>query len=148
MAALTYTATDRPEPPRLVHISDTFARAQYVHNGATSLSGSDLIFMTKIPTGVWILDGYITGTTGSTANIFKVGVSGGGGTETTLGGALTLGATAAMKRFDGATLPFKVSVSDDAANRFVWVYLTHTSGTSTNTANISLVVNYAPIGAA
>lgn len=148
MAALTYTATDRPEPPRLVHISDTFARAAYLHNGGTSLSGSDLIYMCKIPTGVYILDGYITGTTGSTANIFKVGISGGGGSETTLAAALTLGATASMKRFDGSALPYKVSVSDDAANRFVWAYLTHTSGTSTNTANITLVVNYAPIGAA
>ena len=146
MAAATYTATDRPEPPRLVHISDTFARGTYTHNGATSLSASDLVFLTKIPTGVYILDGYIKGTTGGDATVWKVGVSGGGGADTTLNAAATLSATAGLKPFDG-NLPFKVSVSDDAANRFVWVYLTRTSGTSTATASIDFVINYAPLGA-
>ncbi len=147
MAAGTYTATDTPNAARLVEISDTFARASFNLNGSGSLSASDIVYMARIPTGVRLIDGYISGTTGGQGTVWKVGVTGINGTDTILASALTLSDTAQMKRFDGGSMPFKVSVSDDAVQRFAWVYLTRTSGTSTATASIQLVVNYAPVGA-
>ena len=147
MAVGTFTATDTPNPPRLVEIAATFARAAWTNDAAGSLSASDIVFMMRVPAGVWILDGYISGTTGGDGTVWKVGVTGINGTEGMLATGLTLSATAQMKRFNGLTLPFKTSVSDDAVNRFVWLYLTRTSGTSTATASIQLVANYAPVGA-
>ena len=147
MAAGTFTATDTPSQPRLVEISDTFVRAVWTCGAAGSLSASDIVYMAKIPAGVYVLDGYISGTTGGDGTVWKIGCTGINGTEDILATGLTLSATAQMKRFNGLTLPFKTSVSDDAVNRFVWIYLTRTSGTSTATASIQLVANYAPVGA-
>lgn len=147
MAAWTATATDTVNPPRKYHGGETVARAQYVHNGATSFSASDIIFMCRIPHGVYINDGYISGVVPSDATVFKIGISGGGGAESTLNAAATLSATSQMVRFNGGGLPFKISLSDSATQRFVWLYLTRTSGTATATASIQVVVKYSAIGA-
>lgn len=148
MAALTYTATSTTAA-RLNERGVTIATAIYNHNGATSLSASDIIFMVKVPTGVVILDGYMAGTAGGDAMLFDVGIipGGSGGTTLTdnnLAAALTLSETSQMKRFNAGTLPLRISVSDDQVP-YNWVQLTRTSGTSTATASITLVIEYAPI---
>lgn len=147
MAALTYTATSTTAT-RLNERGVTYAVATYVHNGATSLSASDVIYMVKVPTGCLILDGYISGTAGGDAMIFDVGIipGGSGGTSLTdnnLAAALTFSETAAIKRFNAA-LPLRISTSDDAVP-YNWVQLTRTSGTSTATASLVIVVAYAPV---
>lgn len=147
MAALTYTATSTTAV-RLNERGVTYAMATYTHGGATSLSASDIIYMVKVPTGCMILDGYISGTAGGDAMVFDVGIipGGSGGTSLTdnnLAAALTLSATAQMVRFNAA-LPLRISTSDDAVP-YNWVQLTRTSGTSTATASIVILVAYAPI---
>ena len=146
MAALTYTATDTVNPPRLNHSGVTTVVARYTHGGATSLSASDLIYMVRVPNKVQILDGYITGTCGGDATVWDVGVSSQGTfTDNNLGAALTLSETSALKRFNGISLPVKISLTDDASPLSTWVILTRTSGTSTATASIVLTLSYAPL---
>lgn len=133
------TGTFATAAPRLAVDGVTVARGQYTANGVT-VSVSDTYLMVKVPNGATIIDGYISGTHGSTAGIFKVGVI--GVADNNLGATMTLSATAQLVRFNGGELPVKISMSDDAVPQWRWVGLTFASGTSTATASIQLVVSY------
>lgn len=141
----TVTASDQLAMPRASHVGPCVARATYTQNGAT-LSASDIVLGVKIPNGAWITDGYISGNGGSSALILRVGVQ--SGANTTLLSLGTLSATEQMVRFNGGSLPFKVSLSDDAALQYSYVYLTvNTIASPTATGSIQLLVRYAMPGA-
>lgn len=134
--ATTFTASDQTATPRKPHVGSYAIRSTYTANG-TTISTSDIVLCMKIPTGTWVTDGYISGTSGAAASNFKVGVN---GTDNNLLSLGTLSATAQIKRFDGGTLPIKVSVSDDSATRYSYVFLTLNAGSVTVTASIQVVV--------
>lgn len=134
--ATTFTASSQSATPRRVHVGAFPVRATYTANG-TTISTSDIVLCMKIPTGTWVLDGYISGTAGSGASNLKVGL---GSTDNNLLSLGTLSATAGIKRFDGGTLPIKVSVSDDATTRYQYVFITHNGGSLTATHSIQVVV--------
>lgn len=141
--ATTHTASGASAQPRLYHGGVTATRAKFNANGAT-ISASHIILMCKIPNHVWVLDGYVSGVSGAADTVFKVGVV----TESDCSAALTLSSTAsALKRFDAVGLPFKVSLSDSANPQYTWLYMTHTSGTTTTTHSFQVCVQYAATGA-
>lgn len=137
------TGTFATATPRLSVEGVTVARGQYTAGGAT-VSVSDTYLMVKVPNGATIIDGYISGTVGTAATIFEVGV---GGTDNNIGAAMTLSATAQLVRFNAGGLPVKVSLSDDAVPQWAWVGVTVASSASVcATASINLVVNYVAPG--
>jgi hypothetical protein len=138
----TVTGTFANASPRLSYEGMTVARGQYTANGVT-VSVSDTILMVKVPNGATIIDGYISGTAGSGAIVFEIGVA---GTDNNLAAALTLSATAQLGRFNNGGLPYKVSLSDDAVPQWSWVTATVASGSACTTASINLVVKYTAPG--
>jgi len=138
----TVTGNFSTATPRLAYEGVTVARGQYVANGVT-VSASDTYLMVKVPNGATIIDGYIAGTHGAASFLFKAGIV---GDEAALGLGMTLSATAQLQRFN-RTLPYKVSLSDDAVPQWAWVTVTPTSRSVCVTASINLVVTYAAPGA-
>lgn len=139
----TVTGTFASASPRLAYEGPSVARGQYTANGVT-VSVSDTILLVKVPNGATIIDGYISGTHGSGAGIFEIGVM---GVDNNLGSAMTLSATAQLVRFNSAQLPLKVSLSDDAVPQWSWVMATVAGGSVCVTASINLCVTYAAPGA-
>lgn len=143
MAVWTATASDALATPRLTHVGETTVRTHFGGNASfpASFSASDIILIAKIPHGVLITDFYMSGIVPSDATIFKVGTA---ADDAGVAVALTLSATAALKRSDSAKLPFKVSLSDDASPQWTYLFATRVSGTATTTASLQFVVKYAP----
>jgi len=138
------TGTFATATPRLGVEGVTVARGQYTAGGAT-VSVSDTYLMVKVPNGATIIDGYISGTVGTAATLFEIGVI--GTADNNLGAGMTLSATAQLVRFNAGGLPVKVSLSDDAVPQWAWVGLTVASSASVcATASINLVVKYVAPG--
>lgn len=152
MAVQTLTASEQTAAPRSVHVGVYAVKAKFQLDGAASLSASDVIFAVKIPNQTWILDGYIKGTVGGSTNSFKVGTQ---QDDDACGTALTLSETSQMRRFNdsagtgvnASVLPFKVSLSDSAAQQFSWLRLEFSGVSATATASIDVVVFLATDGA-
>lgn len=146
MAVFTVTASDSLAFVRQTETGESVVRT---HLGGSQLpasfSASDIVLIAKIPNQATITDFWLAGIVPSDATVFKVGTS---ADDDAISAALTLSATAAVKRFDaGATMPFKVSLSDDANPQWTYLFATRVSGTSTNTCSIQFVVKYAMPGA-
>jgi hypothetical protein len=140
--ATTATASNATAQPRLYHGGVTAARGAYTAGG-TTISASHIILMCKIPNHVWVLDGYVAGVSGAADTVWKVGVV----AETDCG-TVTLSSTGSqLVRFNSASLPFKVSLSDSANPQYKWLYLTHSTGTTTATHSLQVMVQYAATGA-
>lgn len=140
--ATTRTASSQFAAPRASHEGLTVAKATITVAG--TVSASEVILAIKIPHGATVLDGYISGMCNEGAHVWKVGTA---ADDDFAGALLTLSATAQMKRFDGGSMPFKVSLSDDANPQWTWLKLEKVSGSATTTASIQVVVNYAMPGA-
>lgn len=139
----TFTMSDQNAVPRSVHVGSNFAKGVYTAGG--TLTASDIILGVKVPHGAEIVGGYISGHVDNAACVLKVGVS---GADTALLSAGTLSATAQLTRFNGGSLPRKISLSDDANPQWQHVFLTvNSGGTDTATASIVLVVEYVMPGA-
>ena len=146
MASVTGTFANAS--PRLAYEGVTVARGQYTANGVT-VSVSDSYLMVKVPNGATVIDGYISGTHGSAAASFQVGINNAGTfADNNLLSLGTLSATAQLLRFDGGSLPLKVSLSDDAVPQWAWAVVTVAASASVCvTASINLVIKYAAPGA-
>ena len=143
----TITGTFATATPRLNWEGLTVARGLYQASGAT-VSVSDTYLAVKVPNGATIVDGYIGGTVGTAATVFKVGTIGANQADNACGSTMTLSATAQLVRFNSAQLPYRVSLSDDAVPQWAWVGITVNSSVSVcATASINLVVTYAANGA-
>ena len=141
MAIATYTASSQTATPKANHVGLTVAKGTFTLNGAASYSASDVVLFVKIPNGAWIIDGYINGTAGDTATIFKLGTAADDDLATA---AATISTAAAQhNRFDGAVLPFKVSLSDDAVPQWTWLKGEIVSvGSSSVTMSVQVTVMY------
>jgi len=133
---LTISAsTAAPDTPRYI-IGGTVTRYQTYVTTAT-VSSTDLIYLTnlKIPTGAHVTDVKVYADTPDGTMIFQLGYTG----NATVFGSFTASATPQV--FVKTTgLPHKVSVSDDAANRFVTVLLTGDGAPVSPTASTSITV--------
>jgi hypothetical protein len=143
MAVATLTASSQTATPKAFHGGLTTARCTFTLNasGATgSTTLSDVVLLVKVPNGAVIVDGFISGTAGSSAHVVKVGTAADGAALTA---AATLSATAQRNDFDGGSMPFKVSLSDDVVPQWTWVKAeTVTVGSTTQTVSIQAVVVY------
>lgn len=143
MAVATLTASSQTATPKAFHSGLTSARCTFTLNasGATgSTTASDVILLVKVPNGAVIVDGFISGFGGSAAHIVKVGTA---ADDDALTAAATLSATVQRNDFDGGSMPFKVSLSDDVVPQWTWVKAETVSvGSSTQTVSIQAVVIY------
>ena len=139
MAVFTITASDATAQPRQVHTGENIVRT-HLGQVSPSFSASDIVLIAKIPNKSLITDFYASGIVGSDATVFKIGTA---ADDDAVAVVMTFSATAALKRADAATLPFKVSLSDDAQPQWTYLFATRVSGTGTNTCSIQFVVKYA-----
>lgn len=153
MAVFTGTASDALS---FVRSNEKGTAMSRTHFGGSQLpasfSASDIILICKIPNGATILDFWMAGIVPSDATIFKVGTA---ADDDAVAAAFTLSATAAIRRLGNATggdaavatMPFKVSLSDDVNPQWTWLFATRVSGTATTTCSIQFVVTWAMPGA-
>lgn len=144
MAVFTVTASDAAKQPRRVHVGTNVVRSHL--NSAmlpASFSASDIVLIAKVPNGALITDFYASGMVGGDGTVFKIGTL---ADDDAVGTVLTFSATAQLKRGEAATMPFRVSLSDDAVQ---WTYLfaTRISGTGTSTCSLQFVTKYVMPGA-
>ena len=133
----TMTATFYAAQPPGNHEGLTVRRASFPGGtGVGSLTASSVMVAIKCPTDYYIVDGYISGHSGSAAFILKVGVA---GTENNLVETLTFSATRVSARFNGAVMPLLVSISDDEMPRYSNIQAVVNGNTLTNTASIEIV---------
>lgn len=143
MAVSTLTASSQNATPKAFHGGLTTARFTFTLNAAASTTASDVILLCKLPNKATVIDGYITGTCGSSAHLIKVGTSADDDAFIVGAGAGTLSATAARKQFDSGVMPFRVSLSDDAVPQWTWLKAETVSvGSTTMTLSITGVVIY------
>lgn len=117
-------------------ISAEVCRVQTVVSSATASATDVWVFESlKIPHGATVTDVVLRGKTVDGTSLFQLGVNG----NAALFGSATISATTAVKQ---ATLgiPYKVSVSDDAATRFQTFQLTVDGAGTSVTTSISIAV--------
>jgi ABC-type microcin C transport system permease subunit YejB len=145
MAVFTVTASDATQGPRQSHVGEVIVSS---HLGGAQLpasfSASDIVLIARIPNHATITDFYMSGIVPSDATVFDIGLS---SDDDAIAVALTLSATAALQKFNAATMPVKVSFSDDVVPQYTYLIATRVSGTSTTTCSIQFVVKYAMPGA-
>ncbi|TWT11698.1 hypothetical protein [Reyranella sp. CPCC 100927] len=132
----SFAAANQPRLPNGVETVDAFQT--YVTSA--TLSAGDVIHFTnlKVPQGATILDVRLYGDTQDGQSIFQIGL-GGGIVAPALFGSATASATPAVKT-QAQALPYVVSVSDDAAVRYVYPTLTQDGAATSGTASMSLGV--------
>jgi hypothetical protein len=135
VTTVTSTAAVAAVEPRLVHAGINAVNVKYVHSGTVG----DIILMAKIPTGSDIIGVYGKVTTAETNANATVGVQGAAAQF----GSLASGALPVFAA-KGST-KYRVSVSDDAVNRFEYLVVSPTSGTWTISATVDLTVLYAAL---
>ncbi len=130
----TFAAANQPRVPNGVETIDAFQT--YVTSA--TLSAGDVIHYTnlKVPHGATILDVRLYGDTPDGSSILQIGLAG-GIVAPALFGSATVSATPAVKT-QAQALPYVVSVSDDAAVRYVWPTLTQDGAMVSGTASTSL----------
>jgi hypothetical protein len=139
MAVNSLTASSATATPRAVHVGSNFAQGTVTFNGV-STTLSDVLLMVKVPDQATIVGGYVIGTNGSVSTTYKIGTS---ADDDALHVAASFSATSQLTRFSAATLPFKVSISDDAEPKWTYVKMERVLNPSTTTTeSIRLVVEY------
>lgn len=153
--ARTYTASE-VNALKANHVGLNVVRSRFdlITTGAT-LTTSDLILLARIPNKATVYEWRLAGGCGAAASTgtWKLGVtptivnpinSGASLTDDSLHAGMSL-TTAALFSSYGAgavNIPFKVSLSDDAAQQFVWIFATTNSGSNTGTTSLQFDVKY------
>jgi hypothetical protein len=135
VTTVTSTAAVASVEPRLVHAGVNVVNVKFVHSGTVG----DIILMAKIPTGVDIVGIYGKITTAETAANATVGIQG----DVAIFGSLASGGSPVFPTI-GANKT-RISVSDDATNRFAYLVVSPTSATWTISATIDLTCLYTAI---
>lgn len=117
MPATTYTASSQTATPRTLHVGLIPAFGT-VTNNTISYTASDVILLVKIPDRAIITGGFLTGTIGNVGTTVKVGTSA-DDDACLVTGSLSL--TSQRNNFSAVTLPFQVSLSDDAEPKWTWL---------------------------
>ncbi len=141
----TFTATEI-NPLKGVHAGTNFVRSRYTG----SLTVSEVLLLAKIPNKATVFDWVLSGGSVGSASTgtWKIGVQGTVVdsirgytlTEDSLHAGVSITASGAAR---GTTLlPFKVSLSDDAVNQFIWLTAMYSAGSFTGTHSINFGVEY------
>lgn len=106
---------------------------------------NDAIHVCRIPHGAQITRIYVAGQTTDGDNHFAMGIAG----SAALFGSATISATAFQRVELTTALPYKVSVSDDATQRYITLIASYgtVSASATTTNSYSFVVEYICNGA-
>lgn len=144
MAAITATFAAAAQPRIVSDPATIKVTTKYVLTG--TLSAGDVIHFTnvKIPTGATIIEADVSGIHPNGGTVANLGLAGGLTAAAALG-SLTLSATFVFHRQaeKSHALPYKVSVSDDAALRYVYPTLTTTAiATATGSLSLGLTIEY------
>lgn len=130
--------------PEVIERVQTYTPAQAV---SATLSAGDVILFRdlKIPHGSLITSIEVMGRVnfdGASTQIFEVGIE--GGTADLFGSATLTSAYQRLNVLNGAVLPYRVSVSDDAATRFIVpaIRIDGNAGSPTTSYTISMLVRY------
>lgn len=136
MATISATAA-RANQPYTPHEGSLLALRHQTYVTTATLSDTDVIIFSqlKIPHGATIHRIRLWSDTPDGSGIFQVGING----SAALFGSATYSATA---QIDDLTtgLPYAVSVSDDAADRFVTMQLTQNGAQTSGTASVSVTL--------
>lgn len=134
MATLTSTAAAATGVVRANETGVTSITATF--NDATEISPSaTTILMVKVPHGATIIDVIGSVSSGAATCPFDLGIQG------NLSAFATAGTITSVLRATKG-IPYDVSVSDDAANQFIYVTATVTPGTATSAVEVKLTCNY------
>ena len=137
MATLTATAAAATGVVRANYGSPTEVVFTY-NSGATEISASaTTILMGKIPAKCTVTDIIEHHSTGAATCPVDIGIQ---GALSAFASAATQGAV--TRTTAGAGVGYDISVSDDAANQFVYATVTATPGTGTASFKSTLVVRY------
>lgn len=144
MAATTITCTTYNQPMRLN--ASGAANKVYGHMETSGRTLSDIVLLCRIPNGATITDWWFRGTSGETASIFKLGITG-SGTETTFGtNTLSVAGPVTKQMRVDKPVPFTVSMSDTDAQLGATVYMTISSGTWTTSTSWDFMFEYVRAG--
>lgn len=159
----TFTASEI-NPLKAVHTGENIVRSRFTG----SLTVSEVLFLARIPNHAVVTDWYISGGNVGSASTgtWKIGVPGTvvdairGATLTDdslhagvsitssgFGGAhvvtnFSVSASIIVSTRAPAIMPFKISLSDDAAIQFVWLQGLYTAGSFTGSHSINFLVKY------
>ena len=152
-------------PVKSLHAGPNVVRSRYIG----SISTSDAILMVQVPNRATIIDWKLMGGNAGAASTgtYLVGItpaavdairsitasqdafhaglsltSGGLGGAFMVTGSGSVSASIVILSFAARTIPFKVSVSDDAANQFVWCAVTLSAGSQTGTHSLDMILTY------
>ena len=133
----TLTATAFSSPPRAVHAGLNSRTIEY-NSGATEISVSaTTVFLCKIPHGATIVDLVTHHSSGAATTPVDYGI------DATLSAFISQATLGVITRAAVvANIPYKVSVSDLATNRFAILKATATPGTATASLIIKTTVFY------
>jgi hypothetical protein len=131
---------------REVHVGPTVVVSRYIAGGVT-ISTGDVYRMVNVPNGATITDvRYYGRAAGVGGIIFDLGYVGSALTTLSVFGKATISATDQIQSGALASLPWTVSVSDDATP-YITLTLQPSAGTATATGTFGLVVTYTRAGA-
>ena len=170
MAALSTATASEINPLKEIHVGPNVVRSRITW-GSLSATVSDVLLLARIPNGAtvydWTLWGGASGATSPTSGTYKVGVrgtvvdaiSGATLTEDSLFGLasitgsgvvrggistfnLTVSSSIIVGGRPGNLFPFKVSLSDDAANQFIWISAVVNEISATGTTSLNFMCWY------
>lgn len=135
MATLTATAMSRPARSLP---SGVISQTVEFNSGATQISASaTTVLLTKIPNQATILDILVHHTAGSATCPVDYGI------DSTLSALISQATLGVITRASVvANIPYKVSLSDDAANNYAIFKATATPGTATASLKIKATIYY------
>ncbi len=158
--ARTYTASE-VNPLKAVHTGLNVVRSRYeVATTAATLTVSDLILLARIPNKATVYEWRLAGGCGAAASTgtWKLGVnvptaanslvnpinSGASLTDDALHAAMSLTTAAVYSSYAAAAtnIPFKVSLSDDNTQQYIWIVATTNAGSFTGTTSLQFDVKY------
>lgn len=135
MATLTSTAAASGIPARHIH-AGLQSKSVKFNAGATAMSDSaTTVLMVKVPNKANVIDVIEYHTSGAATCPTDLGI----GDDLS---AFASGVTKGAVNRASTGVPYKVSLSDDATNQFVYVKATPTHGTSTTSFKCNLTVVY------
>lgn len=160
MATRTYTAVE-VNPLKSVHVGLNYVRSRYkVTTTAATLTASDQILLARIPNKATVFEWRLHGGSGAAASTgtWKLGIGGLGTaglgivnpinnasmTDDSLHAGMSLTISNVYSSFGAGTVnvPFKVSLSDDALQQFVWIMATTSTTSLTGSTSLNFTVGY------
>lgn len=127
---------------RQVHVGETVLISRFIVNGL-SLSAGDVIQFANVPNGATIFDVRTWGrSSGHAGYTIDLGLRHPSLNTLSAFGQFTVSATDQYVVRTPNTLPYLVSISDDAAQQFAIVSATVTAGSTTTTGTLGVIIKF------